>query len=557
MLGSIPNWCVSRTQVAGIHALPTYQVYHVFYRQAKVSCEFVEFLNRLTRSPKNAMLPRVKVYLSTLGCKLNESELEAWARRFAKDGYEVVDDPQSADMVVLNTCTVTHVAARKSRQMARQLARTNPNARLVLTGCYASVAPDEAKKLPNVSLVVPNAEKDRLVERISDLRFQNSDCAQNADVDLKSEILNLKSEIFHLRTRAFVKIEDGCNMSCTYCIIPIARGKERSRSMADVVSEIKSLVDTGYKEIILTGVQISSYRPSVTPALAFGASVASEAKQSPTSTMEIASPRSFDSATDATRVAPLRTLLAMTNLRDLVAAILSETAVPRLRLTSIAPWEVDEALLDLFDDSRLCRHLHLSLQCGSDTVLRRMRRPYTTAQFARAVESVRAKIPDVGITADVIVGFPGESQVEFEQSLEFVEQMQFSRVHVFPYSARAGTVAASLPLQISDSIKASRMKQMQTIADLSMRAFAERFVGRELPVLWESKEQTKDDGRKPEDNFSFVVRPPSSVWSGYTDNYIRVVAPSEADLGNTIAPARLVRAIDDGAIGEIIDASAS
>jgi threonylcarbamoyladenosine tRNA methylthiotransferase MtaB len=246
-------------------------------------------------------------------------------------------------------------------------------------------------------------------------------------------------------------------------------------------------VNAGYKEIILTGVQISSFRNAIASA--------EGAKQS-SSFVEIASHKS----------------LAMTNgLRDLVAAILAETSVPRLRLTSIAPWDLDESLLDLFTDSRLCRHLHLSLQAGSDTVLRWMRRPYTTAQFARAVDLARAKIPDVGITTDVIVGFPGESATEFEQSLEFVDRMQFSRVHVFPYSARAGTVAAKLPLPVDEPTKSMRMKQMQAIADFSQRAFANRFVGRTLNVLWESRQATEDQN-------SSVPRPPFSVWVGYTDN---------------------------------------
>jgi threonylcarbamoyladenosine tRNA methylthiotransferase MtaB len=414
------------------------------------------------------------------------------------------------------------------------------------------VSPDEARALPNVSLIVPNVDKDRLVQIAnSELQIANR-VAQiangvghiakdeplepdairhmpyailDADVETQvagnSPISNPQSPISSLRTRAFVKIQDGCNMSCTYCIIPMARGKEQSRSLVDVVADVRSLVNAGYKEIILTGVQISSFRNVIANA--------EGAKQS-SSFVEIA----------------LHKSLAMTNgLRDLVAAILAETSVPRLRLTSIAPWDLDESLLDLFTDSRLCRHLHLSLQAGSDTVLRRMRRPYTTAQFARAVELARAKIPDVGITTDVIVGFPGESATEFEQSLEFVDRMQFSRVHVFPYSARAGTVAAKLPLPVDEPTKSMRMKQMQAIADFSQRAFANRFVGRTLNVLWESRQATEDQN-------SSVLRPLSSVWVGYTDNYIRVVAPSDDDLRNQITPARLISVVDDGAIGEVI-----
>jgi threonylcarbamoyladenosine tRNA methylthiotransferase MtaB len=444
---------------------------------------------------KTDILARVKIFLNTLGCKLNESELEAWARRFAADGYEIVDDERDADVCVVNTCAITHVAARKSRQMARQVARANPHARIVLTGCYADVAADDARKLPNVALIVPNAEKDQLPLQISNFKFQIADCSSYDDQNLKSEILNLK-----LKTRAFVKIQDGCNMSCTYCIIPVARGKERSRARAEIVAEVKSLVDAGYQEIILTGVQISVYRDA-----------------------------NFQFA-----------------LRDLVAAILAETNVPRLRLTSIAPWDLDESLLDLWRDARLCRHLHLSLQSGSDAILRAMRRPYSTAQFARAVEIAREKIPDVGITTDVIVGFPGEGDAEFEQSRAFVEQMQFSRVHVFPYSMRDGTPAAKYPHQVADAVKESRAKQMQSVADASARTFAQKFVGRDMDVLWESvnSQQSSVNSRQSTVNGE-------QWWAGYTDNYLRVRAASDANLANKIECARIVAVNEDGVDGEL------
>ncbi|MBI5302932.1 MAG: tRNA (N(6)-L-threonylcarbamoyladenosine(37)-C(2))-methylthiotransferase MtaB [Chloroflexi bacterium] len=432
----------------------------------------------------------MKVYLSTLGCKLNESELEAWARRFGADGYEIVDDARDADLCVVNTCAITHVAARKSRQLARQMARANPHARIVLTGCYADVSPDEAQALPNVALVVPNADKDNLVSRIANSELGIAHCAQSEDPNSQpwhrppGQVFATRNS--QLRTRAFVKIQDGCNMSCTYCIIPLARGKERSRARDEIVAEVQSLVRAGYQEIILTGVQISTYRSA-----------------------------NFQFA-----------------LRDLVAAILDETNVPRLRLTSIAPWDLDDALLDAWRDARVCRHLHLSLQSGSDAILRAMRRPYTTAQFARAVEIARAKIPEVGITTDVIVGFPGESDAEFDESLKFVEQMQFSRVHVFPYSMREGTPAATMSHQVADAAKQSRVRQMQTVGDASACAFAGRFVGRVMPVLWESV----DGGQ----------------WSGYTDNYIRVLAPSDADLANRIVSVQLTSIMDDHVQGIFI-----
>ena len=467
--------------------------------------------------------------MSTLGCKLNESELEAWARRFAGDGYEIVNDACAADVIVLNTCTVTHVAARKTRQLARQLARANPDARLVLTGCFVTISPEEAKALPNVALVVPNATKDQLVEQIASFELRGAGgelrepsavsdqpsaiSQQWLDADVETQVARRqvipKAETFHpssltlhpsLRTRAFVKIQDGCNLACAYCIIPHARGEERSCPHDEIVAEVNALVSAGYKEIILTGVQISAYRN-------VGAGLG-----------------------------PAQSL------RDLVAAILAETNVPRLRLTSIAPWDVDEALLDLWRDARLCRHLHLSLQSGSDTVLRRMKRPYTTAQFAGAVELARTKIFDVGITTDVIVGFPGESDDEFEQSLKFVEQMQFSRVHVFPYSKRDGTSAALLPNQIGDAVKQARAKQMQAVADASLRAFARRFFGRELTVLWEARETIANDLQRSAGG---------GWWSGYSDNYIRVVAASDAHLANQFTTARVIDVTDDSVIAKL------
>jgi threonylcarbamoyladenosine tRNA methylthiotransferase MtaB len=465
----------------------------------------------------------MKIYLSTLGCKLNESELESWSRRFAGDGYQIVNDPREADLCVLNTCTVTHIAARKSRQIARQLARGNPHARLVLTGCYTSLAPAEARSLPNVALVVPNADKDRLVAQVSDFRFQTHASRLAADTcgvsvldSAQSPTSNPSTRLrasLHApmsRTRAFVKIQDGCNMSCTYCIIPLARGRECSRPREEIVSDVKGLVNAGYKESILTGVQISAYK----------------------------------NGGDKVH-----------GLRDLVAAILAETDVPRLRLTSIAPWKLDGSLLDLWRDARLCRHLHLSLQSGCDTVLRRMRRPYTTREFARAVELAHEKIPDVAITTDVIVGFPDESDTDFEQSLRFVESMAFSRVHVFPYSARAGTVAASLQPRVPGTVKESRAKQMQAVADASARTFAQKFVGRTMDVLWEACEASRGaEGQRSRAEIAPLHPRPSAPlqhWNGYTDNYLRVVAASDAVLHNRIVPARLLDLVYDGTVAII------
>lgn len=452
----------------------------------------------------------MKVYLQTLGCKLNESELEAWARDFAARGDEIVTEAGAADMIVLNTCTVTAQAARKSRNLSRHLARENAGAQIVLTGCYATMSPEQARTLPNVAMVLPNADKDRLValsgERLRTLDFQMVANGCRVPEAVSGELASAggaeralsMQERGALRTRAFVKIEDGCNMSCTYCIIPLARGRARSRPQSEIINEVKGLVDAGYQEVILTGVQISDYRL--------------EEREAGRGRLR--------------------------GLCDLVSDILTETRLPRLRLTSIAPWDLDAELLDMFADARLCRHLHLSLQSGSTTVLRRMRRPYSAEQFASAVEMARSKIPGVAITTDVIVGFPGEADVEFRESVEFVERMNFARVHMFPYSARQGTIAAQLPLHVADAIKDERGREMQRVADESQANFAKQNLGGALNVLYE--EQATG----------------SKVWSGYTDNYIRVSTRSQQDLGNRIFPTRLLQCVEDGVRGELIDQTA-
>lgn len=431
----------------------------------------------------------MKVYLQTLGCKLNESELESWAREFTARGDEIVTNAREADTIVLNTCTVTATAARKSRNVSRHLARENANAQIILTGCYATMSPEQARTLPNVALVVPNAAKDELAkltrERLGDFPYLSFFPSPAESTTTKEN---------GLRTRAFVKIEDGCNMSCSYCIIPLARGRARSRSQNEIVDEIKALVDGGYQEVILTGVQISDYRL--------------EERENGNGRLR--------------------------GLCDLISEILRETNLPRLRLTSVAPWDLDAELLELFSDARLCRHLHLSLQSGSTTVLRRMRRPYTLEQFANAVELVRAKIADVAITTDVIVGFPGEADVEFQESLEFVERMKFARVHMFPYSPREGTLAAKLPLHVSDLLKDVRAKAMQRVADVARQNFSRQNIGRTFNVLYE--EQTNVSG----------------IYSGYTDNYIRVTTRSDENLSNRILPTRLIEIVDDGVRGERI-----
>ncbi len=408
-------------------------------------------------------------FLESVGCKLNQSEIETLARRFIGRGHQVVATPEEADVCVLNSCAVTHIAARKSRQAARRLRRRNPAAWVVVTGCYAQVAPDDL----SADIVVGNAQKERLVERVLG---EGHPCPPT--------LPPLPPTLPQSRTRAFVKIQDGCDNHCTYCITRIARGPQRSRPRADVLAEVRSRVKAGYQEVVLTGVHIGGYGRD--------------------------------------RRQPHRD----ESLWRLVEAILSQTEVRRLRLSSIEPWDVTPDVFCLWQDARLCRHLHLPLQSGCDEILHRMGRRYTTGEFARLVQAARAAIPDVAITTDIIVGFPGETETHFATSLAFVKSIGFARGHVFPYSARPGTPAASLPHQVAPPEKQNRAARMREVVRCTATRFRERFVGQTVKVLWEHRR--------------------NGLWRGLTDNYTRVTTHSEQDLAGKITPVRLT-AVTDGA----------
>lgn len=418
----------------------------------------------------------MKVYLEALGCRLNASEMDTLGRQLAAAGHDVVAAPEQADVAVLNTCAVTGEAARKSRQLARKLARANPSARLAVTGCYATLAPEDVARLPNVELVVDNRRKDLL-----------SDLLQPWSIELDGEQWRRLAPEAALhppaRTRAFVKVQDGCNNKCTFCIVTVARGEERSRRVGDLLSEIRQLAEEGYQEAVLTGVHLGGYGSDID-----------------------------------------------TDLHGLVAAILEQTALPRLRLSSLEPWDLRPEFFDLWAASggRLCPHLHLPLQAGCDKTLRRMARRTRTAEFRQLLGEARARIPDLVVTTDIIVGFPAETQADFEESLRFVEDMDFAHVHVFPYSAREGTAAASFGGQVPAAERRARVDAMETAARRTGDALRRRFLGTIRPVLWETLEHPANGT--------------AALWSGLTDNYLRVqtTAPAGVDLDNRITPARLV-----------------
>lgn len=421
----------------------------------------------------------MRVFVSSLGCKLNQSEMDALASRLAGQGHQVVTSPGEADLCVLNTCAVTHVAAQKTRQALRRLHRDNPAARLVATGCYAELTPTDLRDLPGVQLVVGNRDKERLeaLIGIESEKGQARDRGARDPLPLAPSVLPPFS-----RTRALVKVQDGCDNACTYCVIRVARGPQRSRHPDEVLDEVRAKLAAGHQEIVLTGVHIGAYGKEWS--------------------------RGDDS----------------TDLWALVDRILAETRVARLRLSSIEPWDLPERAFRLWADPRLCRHLHLPLQSGCDATLQRMARRYTAAEFAALAAAARAAIPDLAVTTDLIVGFPGETDAEFAESLAAVQSMGFKGIHVFPYSARPGTPAARMAGQVPPPVKAERARAMRAVADASARAFGARFVGRTMSVLWESCRRGKD----------------GPVWSGLTDNYLRVQAVSPAHLANTITPTRLV-----------------
>jgi len=415
----------------------------------------------------------MRVFLTSLGCKLNQSEVEGWARQLAALGCEVVADPAEADLSIVNTCTVTHVAARKSRQLVRRCHRANPQAQVVVTGCYAEMSPAEAACLPGVGGVVDMAGKDQLVGTI----------AGRMGLRPAEEPLSVQAAPSR-HTRAWVKIQDGCDNACTYCIVHIARGRQRSRPLSDVLDEILARQAEDYQEMVLTGVHIGAYGRE-----------------------------------------------RGTTLAALIEAILARTEFRRLRLTSIEPWDVTDDLLALWENPRLCRHLHLPLQSGCDATLLRMNRRYTTAHYQDLVRRAREAIPDLAVTTDVIVGFPGEDEGEFAASAAFIAAMEFARIHVFPFSARPGTVAATMPAEVTPQTKEKRVAQMLSMARQSALAFQRRFLGSTMEVLWESSAA----GR----------------WSGLTDNYMRVEAVSPQDLHNLILAVRLSALTEDGLFGEL------
>jgi threonylcarbamoyladenosine tRNA methylthiotransferase MtaB len=423
-------------------------------------------IDRVTEVPR--------VALDSLGCKLNQAEIELLSRQFTEAGYRLVASADEADIYILNTCTVTHVADRKSRHMLRLAHRRNPHAQLVAIGCYAERAPWELEQIEGVDLVLGNAQKSRLLQLLG----EPGKLSWPGAGDLVVPYYNSH------RTRAFIKVQDGCHNFCTYCIVPLVRSLKENVPVDQVVSEVGERVAAGYKEVVLTGTEIGTYN------------------------------------------------YKGVSLGGLLEHILAETAVARLRLSSLQPQEISSQLIGLWCDRRLCPHFHLSLQSGSDGVLHRMKRRYDTAQYRQKVSLIRQAVPEVAITTDVIVGFPGETAAEFQESHNFYRQMQFARIHVFPYSPRPGTEAAKMTQTVDDRVKRQRSQKMLALARESTLSFNRLFLGRTMEVLWEQKV--------------------GSIWSGLTGAYIKVYAESSRDLTNKLLSVKLVEIYKDGVWGEVL-----
>ena len=421
------------------------------------------------------------VAIETHGCKLNQADSQALARRFVSAGYRVVSLSDGPDVYVLNSCTVTHVADAKARQALRAARRRNPAMTVVATGCYAQRMPDQLRSIAGVDLVVGNFEKSRIVAEVQRVRtVETVSCGEGSEDIVAQESLG--------RTRAMVKIQEGCNQVCAYCIVPKVRGRERSIPLEELVETVRRRVREGFREVALTGTQLGSY--------------------------------GFD-------------LPDSDGLKGLVAKILAETNVERLRVSSLQPQEITAGLLELWREPRLCPHFHMPMQSGSDAVLGRMRRRYTAEEYHRTVADIYEALPQASVTADVIVGFPGETEEDHQRSLKLCESLDLAGMHVFPYSVRPGTSAAYMTSLIPPQVKQRRKGEMLELAKGKARGFRCRALGDVRPVLWER-----------------VVK--SGALVGLTDNYLRVEAALDDSMVNEISRVRLTGVRGEVVVGEAV-----
>lgn len=435
--------------------------------------------------------PPAKAAILTLGCKLNIADSEAMARRLREAGWIVTGRANgNEDAVIVNTCSVTHTADHKSRHLTRMARRIAPRATVAITGCLMeTAAPDRIDALkPDMAYRQPDqlALAEKLIQLHGGglLPVISPDTDDSAQTEPESDPA---AALPSFKTRGFISAQEGCNDVCAFCIIPRTRGRERSRSIAHVVEEAQKREAEGVQEIVITGTQLGHY----------GSDIGVE-------------------------------------LKDLLAALLQETAIPRIRISSVQPQDLSDSLIALWPQAgrRLCRHLHLSLQSGSRGVLERMRRRYTQDEYRNTVRQLKTAIPGVAITTDVIAGFPGETDAEFDECYDFCREMAFAGIHVFPYSQRHGTLGVRLPNQIADDVKKQRVRRLIELANTMSDEFRAGLIGQTEPVLWETRRDNQ-------------------LWEGLTDTYVRVRAPSDSDLKNRLLPTRITAAGKEVLLGEV------
>jgi threonylcarbamoyladenosine tRNA methylthiotransferase MtaB len=423
----------------------------------------------------------------TLGCKVNQYETEAMLDIFEKEGYEVVDFDQSADVYLINTCTVTNLSDRKSRQAIRKAKNKNKNSIVVVAGCYAQTSPGEVSQIPGVNLIIGTKDRKNIISYIKDIETGKNQITAVHNIMRVHDFEELEIDEYKGHTRAFLKIQEGCSQFCTYCIIPYARGPIRSRHPGDVLAEVKRLAEHGFKEVVLTGIHIASYGRD----------------------------------------------LGNTTLLEIIKEMNKIDGIERIRLGSIEPHTITEEFVQAAKEmKKLCPHYHISLQSGCNETLKRMNRRYTVDEYMGVVRLLRKNIEDVALTTDVMTGFPGETDEEFEKTCEFLEEVEFMKMHVFKYSPRKGTPAAEYENQVAPEKKEERSKRLIEMSQRFSLEFNKKHVGRKMPVLFEQEVKEKD-----------------GYIQGLTSNYIEVLCKGNASLKGKIVNTYLTEALAESIIG--------
>ena len=417
-----------------------------------------------------------KVAFYTLGCKVNQYETEAMLELFEKEGYEKAETEEYADVYVINTCTVTHMSDRKSRQYIRRMKKKNPDAIIAVVGCYSQVSPEEILSIDEVNLVMGTNDRKKIVEEVK--KIDASRKVSTVDDIMKVKAFEeIEINKTNGKTRAFMKIQDGCDRYCSYCIIPYARGRVRSRDLESIVKEVENLASNGYKEVVLTGIHVASYGKDIKD---------SDIK-----------------------------------LLDVIKQINDIEGIERIRLSSVEPiLFTDEFVEAVSTMDKVCPHYHLSLQSGCDETLKRMKRRYTTEEYKAIVDRLRAAIPNVSITTDVIVGFPGETNEEFDKTYEFLKDIELTHMHVFKYSPRKGTPAATMENQVDPSTKHDRSEKLLQLNEENFNKFGQKMLDKEFNVLFE---------QKVGDN----------KYEGLTENYVKVIVESDNDISEQILKVKI------------------